>query len=329
MQRGGALVLTLLTLALLACGCNASSTLVIVTPTAVPPLTATPSPSPSFAVPSQTPTLTQTSTLAQASTPTSAPMSTPTAQPTATVITPKVQPSATRGAVGASQSNRQPGAFGAITVPTLATTPGNLGKPAAADWVASNYASYFQKYALSCEASVVLMACGLFGVQLDTDQVLAFMPYHPTDPNLGMVMENIQGSDELADGSPNWANYGAHAPVVAETINRLYQLAGLSSRFEAVVVRLDDEALKQRLVEDDHCLGAIIWAAANYYGQIPPTNERGQVLGEHVQWVIPQLDAQGRMQVYDVWPHPYQPFRLDHPLNRSLFNYQAVLIESR
>ena len=58
----------------------------------------------------------------------------------------------------------------------------------------------------------------------------------------------------------------------------------------------------------------------------PPVNSNGQVLGEHVQFVSPCLDNNGRMVIYDVWPKKNQPFHKYTPINRDLFHWQVILV---
>ncbi|MHB9033785.1 MAG: hypothetical protein ACYC6L_12155, partial [Anaerolineae bacterium] len=86
------------------------------------------------------------------------------------------------------------------------------------NWALQHYSEYFQKYYLSCEAAVIRLTLAPLGIHLSEDQILADMPYHPDDPEKGMVIEDINGSTYNTDGTINWANYGAHAPVVAKML---------------------------------------------------------------------------------------------------------------
>ncbi len=193
-------------------------------------------------------------------------------------------------------------------------------------WVDAHHTAYFQKYTLSCEAAATRLSLAPFGVDLSEDQILAMMPVDAHDPERGLVMQNINGSNRNADGSPNWANYGAHAPVVALVLNQIYQQQGLQNQLSAEVQRLNDEQLIALLQSDVSIVGAIIWVARDIYGKPPPVNNMGQVLGEHVQWVSPLVDSQGYLVIYDVEPWPNQPYHLLHPFNRDLFHYELVLI---
>jgi hypothetical protein len=201
------------------------------------------------------------------------------------------------------------------------------GKDEAALWVESHFTEYYQKYKLSCEAAMIRLTCGLLGIRnLSEDDILARMPKHQTNPELGMVMEDINGHIYSDDGSINWKNYGAHLPPVMKTLQSIIdeQKIGLFVAFEDRSI--NDEDLIRTLKDRSDCIGAIIWAAAYIDGKKPARNKNGLVEGEHVQFVSPVLDQAGRMLVYDVWPWKNQPFHLIHPFNRDLFNYDVILI---
>jgi len=215
--------------------------------------------------------------------------------------------------------------------PTGVPAPGSAAirsEEQVAAWLAANFTDHFQKYALSCEPAVVrLMAAALGAGAMEEEQVLELMPKHPVNPDIGFVVADLNGSIINPDGSVNWANYGAHAPVVASTIDRILYENGLADFYRTEIRRLDNPELRRFLDQEDACLAAIIWVAAYVEeDEKPPKNERGQVYGEHVQVVSPVLDENGKMVVYDVWPWEEQPFHLWNPLNRELFDYQTILI---
>ncbi|MBN2536350.1 MAG: hypothetical protein JXB88_25935 [Spirochaetales bacterium] len=200
-------------------------------------------------------------------------------------------------------------------------------KTRVADWVQNNFTRYYQKYNLSCEAALIRLICGIWGISdMSEDDILDLMPRHPANPGLGLVMENIHGDVFLPDGTINWANYGAHSPVVKKTLETILESRHLHTLYYIEQKRLDNKQLAGFLKKEPACLGAVIWVAAYIDKKKPPVNEIGQVLGEHVQYVSPVLDKGGRMLVYDVWPWENQPFHLSVPFNRDLFDYDTLLI---
>ena len=204
-------------------------------------------------------------------------------------------------------------------------------KEQVAFWLGESFTRYFQKYNLSCEAAVIRMTVAALGVNdISEDEILELMPRHPIDPNSGLVVEDLSGSIDNPDGSINWSNYGAHAPVVASVIDRILEENELSDQYKTEIRRLPDTGLRDFIRDDPNCLGAIIWVAAFVEeNRKPEKNNLGQVYGEHVQLVSPVLDDAGRIVVYDVWPWPDQPFHIRHPFNRAMFDYETILIMSR
>jgi hypothetical protein len=211
--------------------------------------------------------------------------------------------------------------------PPAVVTPPLINKADVAVWVDTNYTGYYQQYNLSCEPAMVRMICGIWGIQeISEDEIMELMPKHPVNPELGFVMEDVRGDIVDTDGSPYWANYGAHAPVVLETLKTILDKNGLSNVYRVEMVSLIDKELIRFLKDEEDCLGAIIWVAAYINDKKPPVNDIGQVLGEHVQFVSPQLDSKGRMLVYDVWPWENQPFHLLKPFNRDMFDYRTIVV---
>jgi hypothetical protein len=200
----------------------------------------------------------------------------------------------------------------------------------AAAWVQNHFSEYYQKYNLSCEAAIIRLVCNLLGVtELDEEDILARFPRHSTDPNIGLVMDEIDGNIYNKDGSINWKNYGAHAPVVWKILSDIFTEKRPDSSYAFEIRNLTDQELMSFLTHENNCLGAIIWVAAYADGKKPEQNERGQVAGEHVQFVSPVLDKELKMQVYDVWPWEGQPFHLTHPFNRALFDNAAIVIMNK
>jgi hypothetical protein len=196
-----------------------------------------------------------------------------------------------------------------------------------AAFLEENFRDYFQKYTLSCEPAAIRLVVAALGItDLDEDQILELLPKHPVNPDIGFVVDDLNGATTNPDGTINWSNYGAHAPVVASAIDRILYDYGLSHRYRTEIRSMKNPELRSFLDEEPSCLAAIIWVAAFIEGQRPPKNERGQVYGEHVQIVSPVLDGTGKLVVYDVWPWQNQPFRIWNPLNRDLFDYQTILI---
>ncbi len=202
-----------------------------------------------------------------------------------------------------------------------------ITKEQAAEWVQEHFTEYYQEYNLSCEAALMRLVCNLLGItDLSEDDILSLLPRHPTDPNLGLVMKDINGSIYREDGSIDWSNYGAHAPVVIATLSKILMDKGYDEVYAFENRTLSDSELIRFLKADNNCIGAIIWVAAYVDGEKPEQNAIGQVEGEHVQFVSPLLDSQSRMLVYDVWPWKNQPFHLAHPFNRELFGNSVIII---
>ncbi|MHB1356368.1 MAG: cysteine peptidase family C39 domain-containing protein [Anaerolineae bacterium] len=256
---------------------------------------------------------------AQIPTPQATSVPTPTPRPGEFTIQPNdlVLPSAGRFATSGTQL---------LTRMWLRQVPMMALKNHLKEWADAHHTEYAQKYYLSCEAAVIRMALAPLGIHLTEDEILADMPYDPVDPEKGMVITDIDGSTFNEDGTINWSNYGAHPPVLEKVLEHYLYEFGLSDLVQVEIQALNDDELIQLIGHDTRLIGAIIWVARGQDNKPPPTNERGQVLGEHVQWVAPVLDAEGSMLIYDVWPWPNQPFRRLTTLNRQLFQYRTVLL---
>jgi len=202
-----------------------------------------------------------------------------------------------------------------------------VSKEAMLNWVQHNFKNYFQKYKLSCEAAIIRLVCNAFGItNLSEDDILKLFPIHKSNPELGLVIEEIDGDVYNKDGSINWHNYGAHASVAIKVLHQIFQKYHISKLYTLELVNITDSDLKTILKNDTMCLGAIIWVAAYINKKKPPVNKAGQVLGEHVMFAAPKLDPNARFILYDVWPWPNQPFKIYTTMNRELFNNQAIII---
>ena len=256
----------------------------------LPGLWTTPTLTPSAtATPTDTPT--HTATLTPTNTPTRTPPATPTATPTLTT-TPTETPTAT------STAER------VLTVPV-----------------------FLQELPLSCEAAAMhMVSAWALGNVLSEQDLLACLPRNP-NPYLGFRGDPAARSRN-EDGSINWENYGAYAPVVAETLNRC-ALEPAGAEFEAVAVKGATYEQVAQSVLDGYPV--IVWVAR---GSPPETltveTPDGEVLlvyGEHV-WVVVGHHEDGSFEVHDPYPQKSgaQTLRVRSFLNWELFDRMAVFI---
>lgn len=203
-------------------------------------------------------------------------------------------------------------------------------KTAAALWLTANYAEYAQEHHLSCEAAVVRLALAVMGdTSLTEDAILAGFPVHPEDPELGMVCADIDGPMRNPDGSENWANYGAHPPVVLSVLRSLMAKLGLDADYRAELEVATDAELAALVRDDPAFTGALLWVAADVGGRAPPFNAIGQVFGEHVQFLSPRLGRGGRLAIFDPLPKKPQPILYAKTLNRDLFGNRVIVLRKR
>jgi len=171
-----------------------------------------------------------------------------------------------------------------------------------AAWLAVHMREYRQAYTLSCEIALIRMSLGLMGVQdVSEDDILATIPRDGLDPEHAFVCDDIQGGRRNADGSINWNNYGTHPPVVVAELSRRMAARNLLSRYVVRELRANDAELRSRIANDPRFLGAIVWLVGHpeRWGNHPPVNERGMVLGEHVRFLEPRLAADGEFRLWD------------------------------
>lgn len=123
------------------------------------------------------------------------------------------------------------------------------------------------------------------------ESILANIP-KGTDPETSFVCDNIDKGRRTADGTILWNNYGTHPPVVAKGLRSYMEKYHLSDNYMVKEMKLSDVELKNLITTDDRFLGAIVWLVGHpdRWGDHPPVNERGMVLGEHVRFVNPELD---------------------------------------
>jgi len=174
-----------------------------------------------------------------------------------------------------------------------------------------------------------MLLAALFGTPPSEEKLLDCMPRNP-NPYLGFRGDPA-GRNRHSDGSINWNNYGAYAPVVAETLNRCVLEPG-GDEFEAVAVsNASYEQVAQAILDG---YPVIVWIAKR--GQ-PPTTQidtsQGPVqlvFGEHV-WVIIGYHEDGMFDALD--PHPQkddnQTFRCYSFPNWDLFERMAVFAVPR
>lgn len=207
-----------------------------------------------------------------------------------------------------------------------------LDKASVAAFLAKSAKDYHQKYTLSCEVALLRMSLAFMGIRrLTEDGILGDMPRAGVDPEKYFVCDDLMGKRTRPDGSIYWNNYGTHPPVIVEFAGKYMDEAGVADLYEVKEEKLSDAELKALAKDDPKFLGAIVWIVGHpkRWGYHPPVNERGMVLGEHVWFVGPSLDAKGRLVVWDPEPLPGQPYLLDEIPTRDMFQYRVVTIRAR
>jgi hypothetical protein len=208
--------------------------------------------------------------------------------------------------------------------PTVARVGNGIAREALSGWLSSNFRSYKQKYPLSCEIALTRLGLAIFGLEASEDEILSTIPRSGRDPERAFVCDDINGGRRL-NGKILWDNYGTHPPVVVAEIERRLGSAGLAGRYEARELRDDDEGLRLLIRDDPRFLGAIVWLVGHpeRWGEKPPVNERGMVLGEHVRFLEPALTAVGSFRIWD----PENGRLIVSPNSgaaRELFGYRIV-----
>lgn len=172
--------------------------------------------------------------------------------------------------------------------------PPILKKQKASEWLMYRHQSFYQQHLLSCEAALVRMVLAMEGVEVTEEEILNQMP-GGLDPENGFVCTNIDQGRRAPDGSIRWNNYGAHPPVVQESIEYWMKSRDKDDFIQIKEQQLTDAQLRELCLNDENFLGAIIWVVGHpdYWGTPARINEIGMVLGEHVRYVNPILAANG------------------------------------
>jgi ABC-type nickel/cobalt efflux system permease component RcnA len=212
---------------------------------------------------------------------------------------------------------------------TVASPGGNApcaSKAAVSSWLSANMEGYRQKYTLSCEIALIRLSLAIAGVRdLTEDEILAAIP-KGTDPETAFVCEDIAAGRRNKNGSIRWDNYGTHAPVVAKAINGYLAERGVAT-FEARELKANDEALRALVTGDPSFRGAVVWLVGHpeRWGDNPPVNGRGMVLGEHVRFLEPTLAENGDFRVRDPETGKLIESR-EAGASRSLFSFRVVAL---
>jgi ABC-type nickel/cobalt efflux system permease component RcnA len=222
-------------------------------------------------------------------------------------------------------SGTGPTANSGPTANTGTITPNAATKREVSDWVDAHMAEYRQRHTLSCEIALIRLSLAIAGIRdLSEDEILASIP-RGTDPETTFVCDDIDAGRKNRDGSVHWDNYGTHAPVVAKSINGYLASAGKSETWEARELVANDERLRALVSGDPDFRGAVVWLVGHpeRWGAHPPVNERGMVLGEHVRFLEPTLDPDGKFRIRD--PETGKLLETNQAgAARDLFGYRVV-----
>jgi hypothetical protein len=186
--------------------------------------------------------------------------------------------------------------FGLVAAPCLSQSKGYVSA-----WLAADMGAYRQKYALSCEIALIRVSLAIAGRRgIGEDDILARIP-KGRDPETSFVCDDISGGRRDTDGSVHWDNYGTHPPVVAAAINAWLSEGGAGGPWKAYELRADDAALRRLATGASAFRGAILWVVGHpeRWGEHPPVNDRGMVLGEHVRFLDPVLAPNGAFRIWD------------------------------
>jgi sortase A len=160
-------------------------------------------------------------------------------------------------------------------------------------------------------------------------ELLACMP-KDANPYLGF-RGDAAGYNRHPDGSINWENYGAYAPVVAETLNMCaFESAG--GNLEAIPVKGTTYEQVTDAVLDGYPV--IVWVAKRERPETTsidtPEGPVQLVFGEHV-WVVVGVHDDGTFEVNDPYPQSNgrQTFRVRSFPNWDLFDHMAVFARPR
>ncbi len=201
-------------------------------------------------------------------------------------------------------------------------------KKDAADWLTHNHQSYYQQHVLSCEAALIRLFLAMADIEEDEDTILDRMP-KGFDPETTFVCTNIDQGRRGKDGEILWDNYGAHPPVVKDSLEYWLSLNGKDDLYEIREEILSDGELKDLCLHDESFLGAIIWVIGHPTRWGPKINERGMVLGEHVRYLNPELDDSGDFLIWDPEISTDQPRHYTEFPTRAAFENRVLTIRTR
>jgi uncharacterized protein YvpB len=243
-------------------------------------------------LPSPTPSASPTATVTSSPIPTATPTSTPTSTATPT-RTPTATPT-------------QPSAR-VLSVPLI-----------------------LQELPLSCEsAGMRMVLAALLDAVPSEEELLECLP-RDSNPYLGFRGDPA-GRNRFADGSINWENYGAYAPIVANTLNRC-TLEPANSEFEAIAASNVSYDQVAEAVLDGYPV--IVWVARSDEAETrtidTPEGPVQLVFGEHV-WVVVGYHEDGTFEVHDPYPRKngVQTFGVHTFPNWELFDRMAVFVRPR
>jgi hypothetical protein len=193
-------------------------------------------------------------------------------------------------------------------------------------WLSAHAKEYRQKYLLSCEIALTRLTLGVMGIRdVTEDQILARIPRDSDDPERAFVCDDLNAGRRNGKGKILWNNYGTHPPVVVAMIQSWQKERKLSEKYTVRELRADDKKLRTLIRNDPSFLGAIVWVVGHpkRWGEHPPVNSRGMVLGEHVRFVEPFLADDAKFKIVD--PETGLMFLSENAgSGRELFSYRVV-----
>gem|GEM_PF-1074628 len=214
--------------------------------------------------------------------------------------------------------------------PTATSTPTSTPSPTPPLARVLSVPIILQESPLSCECAAIRMVlAALFGSAPSEKELLECMPRNP-NPYLGFRGDPY-GRNRFPDGSINWDNYGAYAPVVAETLNRCV-LRPSGKEFEALAVSGASYEQVSKAVLDGYPV--IVWVAKRPSPETTnidtPEGPVRLVFGEHV-WVVVGYHEDGSFDVHDPYPqkNDVQTFHVRSFPNWDLFERMVVFIRPR
>ena len=194
-------------------------------------------------------------------------------------------------------------------------------------WLTHRHQSYYQQHLLSCEAALVRLILAMEDVQAGEEEILDQMP-KGLDPENSFVCTNIDQGRRASDGTIRWNNYGAHPPVLQQSLEYWLDREDREDLIDIEQASLSDEELRRLCREDSDFLGCIIWVVGHpdLWGEPVRKNERNMVLGEHVRYVNPLLADNGDFLVWDPEASSDQPRHYSSFPTRTAFHDRVLII---